>query len=338
MYRLATLFLAIVLFASCVIVAETSLAQGQLGPVGQAPIANPAVQTPVVPGVPAVQATQAPGQLGKPGQAVAPIQRLGPPFQLTNVEKQFVDQILVMWENASAKINTFDCRFERLEYDPVFGPGSTIPMTQSFGQLTYSKPDQGSFRIKDIRRWTKKESNQPSWEPGSHVLQKHEVGEHWVCDGKAVFEYNHRKQQLEVNPLPMEMRGNAIADGPLPFLFGAKAAKLNQRYWIRSKQGAPDTIWLEAYPRHQADAANYRKVDIMLERKTMLPTALQVHMPNGQNRAVYKFDKPTVNGTLNKLFGGIFNAPRTPIGWKRIVHELPPAAPQAAQPQGTKQR
>ncbi|NOZ38975.1 MAG: hypothetical protein GXP24_01955, partial [Planctomycetes bacterium] len=138
-------------------------------------------------------------------------------------------------------------------------------------------------------------------------------------------------------PLPPGMQGKSIVDGPLPFLFGAEAEKLKRRYWIRSKQGDETSIWLEAYPRTQADAANYHHVEIMLDRKTMQPKAIQVHMPNNKSRAVYMFDKPTINGKLNSLLGGLFNAPRTPFGWTRVVQEQP-AGPRAISPQAAKQQ
>ena len=278
-----------------------------------------------------------PGQTGQPGPATASRGQIGPPFQLSPVEQQFVDQILQMWENESAKIKTFDCQFERWEYDPVFGPGGNIPAIKSRGQLTYAKPDKGSFKINEIRRWTQKDPNGE----GDWVLQEHEVGEHWVCDGKAIYEYKHEKKQLIVQPLPEEMRGKSIVDGPLPFLFGAEADKLKRRYWIRSKQSDETKIWLEAYPRTQADAANYQHVEVMLDRKTMQPTAIQVFMPNGRSRAVYMFLNPTINGKLSQLFGTIFSSPRTPLGWTRVVQEAPaeqPVGPQAAQPGETKQR
>ncbi len=267
----------------------------------------------------------------QPPNATAPTEQaaFGPPFQLDAVEQQFVDQILQMWENEGAKIKTFDCRFERWEYDPVFGPPSE-PMIKCTGQLTYAKPDKGSFKIDEIKRFVQKDPEKP----GEYVLQKDEVGEHWVCDGKAIYEYKHDKKQLVVQALPEDMRGKSIVDGPLPFLFGAEAAKLKARYWIRSRQSNAAEIWLEAYPRTQADAANYHHVDVMLERKTMMPRAIQVHMPNNSNRAVYMFENPSVNGALNQLFGALFNAPRTPLGWTRVVEELP-TAPQASQPVDT---
>lgn len=278
-------------------------------------------------GAPLAQVASVPNQ--QPPTSPTEQQGFGPPFQLDAVEQQFVDQILQMWENAGADIKTYDCRFERWEYDPVFGPPND-PAIKCTGQLTYAKPDKGSFKIDDIRRFVQKDPEKP----GEYVLQKDEVGEHWVCDGKAIYEYKHEKKQLVVQALPENMRGKSIVDGPLPFLFGAEADKLKARYWIRSRQGNAAEIWLEAYPRTQADAANYHHVDVMLERKTMMPKAIQVHMPNGRNRAVYMFEQPNVNGTLNQLFGALFNSPRTPLGWTRVVEELP-TAPQAAQPADT---
>jgi len=94
-----------------------------------------------------------PAQLGQPQQAGAQSGLAAPPFQLSPVEQQFVDQILEMWEDSSSKIKTFDCRFERWEYDPVFGPSADIPMIKSQGQLTYSKPDKGSFKILRSKRF-----------------------------------------------------------------------------------------------------------------------------------------------------------------------------------------
>ena len=283
-------------------------------------------------GQPLAQVGQTPNQ---PGPTAAPQNPGGAPFQLSPVDQQYVDQILLMWENESAKIKTFDCKFERWEYDPVFGPGNDTPSIKSHGQLTYSKPDRGSFKINEIHRYVQQAEGQP----GEYVLQEHEVGEHWVCDGKAIYEYKHDKKQLVVQALPPQLRGTAIVDGPLPFLFGAEAEKLKARYWIRVKQSNAATIWLEAYPRHQADAANYQRVEVMLQRKEMMPNAIQVHMPNGRSRAVYMFQDPTVNGTIDQLFGSIFSSPRTPLGWKRVVQEAPRnVGPQAAKPQAATQR
>jgi len=280
----------------------------------------------------------APGQAPPVSGAPAPV---GPPFQITEVEQQFVLQVLQMWETKSSEIKTFNSEFERLEYDRVFGPGDERPLIRSTGKLSYSKPDKGSFKIDEIRRWTKKDpQNAAADAPGEFTVQKDEVGEHWVCDGKAVYQYNHQAKQLVVTPIPEEMRGQSIVDGPLPFLFGAKANELMERYWIRSKLGNAEQIWLEAYPRRQGDAMNYDSVEVMLDRKAMRPTAIQVHLPGGKQRHVYMFGEPTINGTMEAWFGNLFSAPRTPLGWTKVVQQDagPSPAPQAANPQGAVQR
>jgi TIGR03009 family protein len=283
-------------------------------------------------GQPLAQVTSVPAQPPVEGAApVPPAQQAGPnvPFQLTDVEQQFVDQILQMWELQSKEVKTFQSAFVRLEYEPVWGPADKA-LVQSKGQLSYSKPDKGSFKIDHIERWVQKDPAKP----GQYEEQKSEVGEHWVCDGKAIYQYNHENKQLVVSPLPEEMRGQSIVDGPLPFLFGAEAAKLKQRYSIRSRESTEKTIWLEAFPRNQADAANYHHVDVMLDRKTMMPSAIQIHKPNGHSSDVYTFQEPKINSAFEALFGGVFSSPRTPFGWTRVVEEMP-VAPQATQPVST---
>jgi len=272
--------------------------------------------------------------------ALAPLQQPpAQPFQLSEEEQQFVRQTLEMWENTSTQVNTFTADFEKWTYDGVWGQGLKDPMIKSTGTISFSKPDKGSFKEEKISRWIKKDPQNTAVDaPGDWVPQPDEVGDHWVCDGKAVYEYNHRDKQLVVNPIPEHMRGQSIVDGPLPFLFGAEAKKLMERYWIRTKQSAPAEIWLEAYPRWQADAANYDYVDVMLDRKTMQPKAIQVHLPGGQQVHLYMFKDARVNEkNVGTWITGLFSSPRTPLGWTKVMADTAPP-PQAAAPQGAIQR
>ena len=150
-------------------------------------------------------------------------------------------------------------------------------------------------------------------------MKKDAIGEHWVCDGQNVYEYRHDQKQLVVRPIPPAMQGKAIVDGPLPFLFGAEAAKLKARYFMRAEQPQnPNEILIIAQPRFAADAADYKQVDLILDRAQMMPKAMQVHLPNG-DRHVYMFDiaNAKVNGHLQRIMA-LFSAPSTPWGWKRV--------------------
>jgi TIGR03009 family protein len=274
-----------------------------------------------------------------PAQVAAPLPQVPPQFQLNAIEQTYLDQVLSKWETESGKIMTFSCPFDRWEYNPTFGPGADIPLNKDKGDLSYQKPDKGSFQITEINKWQAKPiapgQPPPAQAQGDWAKQPDAIGEHWVCDGASIYEYRTEQKQLVERPIPKEMQGKSIADGPLPFLFGAEAAKLKQRYWMRiEQQPNNDEIWLQSQPKSQADAANYKAVSVILDRQQFLPKAMEVVLPDG-SRHVYIFDlaKVSVNGHLDRL-KALFERPMTPPFWKRVVEDAPaqqPAAPATRQ-------
>jgi TIGR03009 family protein len=279
--------------------------------------------------------------IAAPAQA-AP--QVPPQFQLNQVEQAYLDQVLDKWEQESGTVKMFQCPFQRWEYNAAFGPGQDIPLNKDKGELSYEKPDKGSFQITEIAKW-QAEPVPPGQPPppqakGDWVVDPNAIGEHWVCDGKSIFEYRHDQKQLVERPIPPEMQGQSIVDGPLPFLFGAKADKLKQRYSMRIQQQPNDQeIWIQALPKFQAQAADFRAVEVILDQQRLLPRAMQVHLPDG-SRHVYMFDlaNATLNGHWQRI-KSLFQAPRTPFGWQRVVEEAPaqppagnPALRQAVQP------
>ena len=100
----------------------------------------------------------------------------------------------------------------------------------------------------------------PGQEP-KFTADPEELNEHWVCDGKSIFEFEGRKKQLIQRELPPEMRGKQIVEGPLPFLFRVCAEMIKVRYWIRAILPPPmkGAVTLEAEPKTREDAANFRR-------------------------------------------------------------------------------
>lgn len=194
------------------------------------------------------------------------------PFQLAPQEQAQVDRVLQVWEQRSALVKTFECRFTRFRYDAVFG-NAQQPL-QDQGDLKYASPDKGLFRI---------EGQQP---------------EQWICDGKSIFQFDYQNKKVIEHKLPPEMQGAAIADGPIPFLFGAKAQTLKERYWLRlvtPQENAANEIWIEAYPRRPQEKQNFDSAEIILSAQTMLPTAINLWEANRKNHTVYAFSTPRVN-------------------------------------------
>jgi len=278
---------------------------------------------------------------------------LPPPYQLSPAEQQRVDQILALWEKENKRIHTFRCQFKRHDFDPVFGPeNENLAKTISEGEIRYSAPDRGLFEIdgKNIREFSRIGPEGKA----EYISAEREFGEKWICDGESVFEFVAEQKILRQMKLPPDMRGKAIADGPLPFLFGASADQLRSRYFVKELD-PPETIkneyWLEARPRKVADAADFQIVRIAMDIKFQ-PKAMEIvgHAnPNNRQfaRQIYQFREIRINSPLDnlkELAGKKLIDSRTPAGWQKVVEDFggpsgppartaqdPPAGPRVGQ-------
>jgi TIGR03009 family protein len=268
---------------------------------------------------------QIPTLVHAPQQPAAPPQQPQPPFTLTAQEEAQVDRVLNQWEERNRTIKTFNCQFKRWVYDVVFGSADQ-PKFVDTGVIKFESPDRGMIRA-DMT-----EKN------GEMVPIEDNRAEHWISDGKSIFEFNHTKKQLVEHKLPPELQGKAIANTPLPFLFGAEAQKLKQRYYIRlvTPADVKDQIWLDAFPRFQQDAANFHHAQFIISTQGMSPFALKLIQPNEKDYMVYQFYDVVVNDPLRLFKGDPFRA-YTPLGWQKIVEE-PPAPAQASRPASDGQR
>jgi TIGR03009 family protein len=240
---------------------------------------------------------------GPATQPRAPQQPPAPPFVLTIEQQQQLDAVLQAWEQTNKNVKTFECTFTRFEYNLLWGNANQPRLDK--GEIKYAAPDKGMYRV-DVPR-----------------------PEHWICDGQSIFEYSFQKKELIEYKLPPELRGKAISDGPLPFLFGADAQKLKQRYYLRVTAQSATEIRLEAYPMSQQAAANMHHAELILH--AMQPYALKIHSPNGKDSTVYVFEGIRINETkplapLRFFENNPFHA-TTPRGWQKIVE---PGAAQAA--------
>jgi TIGR03009 family protein len=273
-------------------------------------------------GVALGQAAAPPSQpvASAPPPAAAPRQ----PPALAPQEQAALDQLLAAWEARSAAVRTWSCTFFKWEYNawsPADEKGERLAFAESTGELKYGAPDKGLFRVKESKQWNPQTRR--------YEVRGGESGEHWVCNGESIFEFRHADRQLRETKLPPEMRGKAISDGPLPFVFGARADTLKKRYWMRiiTPPAVQDQIWLEALPRFQADAANFSKVELILQARDLMPFAIQIYKPGGQDRDVFQFDPRTslIDKGLD-LFRD-FAKPTTPFGYKYILEDVPTAQP-----------
>jgi len=288
-------------------------AQRQTAPV-QPQYAGPQPRTPVA----------TPGALVPRDPA---LQRRAPaaPFTLNAQQQAELDWLLGRWEQEGAKVKTFECDFTRFDWDRVWRDDRPMHVVQ--GELRYAAPDKGMLRVDGELvdfRWDRGAAN------GGRLVDG-QMAEHWICNGSSIFEYNFQRKQLVEHRLPPDVKGTAISNSPLPFLFGAKANQLRERYFLRvvTPKGMKDRAWLEAHPKYQADAANFRTATLILTLANMQPLAIESVLPNGKSSTVYHFQKTKVNAkNLLDPFGVLGNNwlfPRTPAGWTKAVEGAPQA-------------
>jgi hypothetical protein len=109
----------------------------------------------------------------------------------------------------------------------------------------------------------------------------------------------------------------------LPFLFGAKAQTIKERYWIRvvSPPPKPKHFRLEAVPKRREEAADFVRIEVEIDEKEFLPTAL-ILLERGGGHTTYQFTERETNWSLLpemvNPFTQQFYAPKTPAGWKRV--------------------
>jgi TIGR03009 family protein len=277
------------------------------------------------------------------------------PFKaLTKAQQKELDELLAKWEERSGKIERFRCKFERWEYDPVFGPPNPKDAkTFGLGDLKYAAPDKGLFKVNTMKVWQLPVGKDGKPVPGAEGIYEEKPGvhgEHWVCDGKAVFAWDYPQKVIKKLPLPPDMQGKKIVDGPLPFLFGAKAEVLKKRYWLRvtTPDDVQDQFWIEAWPKYVGDRQNFYNITVILSAKEFLPDAMEVNDPSfrpnthpnpNEKRTVYSFTKREVNWTVSGLsklnvFHKEFYEPEAPFGWSIKVEEFaPPDAETVQRPQ-----
>jgi TIGR03009 family protein len=252
-----------------------------------------------------------------------------PPFQLSPQEQADLDNVLDMWEKKNGAIKTFKADFDRCQYDPVFfpkqpGEKNARPKQTSFGEIKYVAPDKGLLRETGGSTWTVN--------PTSRQLENKKLDalEHWACDGKTLYKVDYQQRTVDEIPIPPELQGKGITQGPLPFVFGAKAADLKARYYIRTTPppaGAVNEYWLEIRPKYIRDAENYSKVEIILDANTMFPKAIQIDGTNGTDRDVYIL---TPKGGFDPFGPFRDDFSPSPFGFKHVKNT--PNAPPAAQP------
>ncbi len=250
---------------------------------------------------------------------------------------QFLNQLLDHWTAKSADVKKYKCDFVRYDYDTTFcnwrDPNTNRLAAASImtGEIRFAAPDRASYetqQVFDFEAPPKQAGQNASYKPRKESTQR----EKWICDGKAIYEFDYQNKKLYETEIPVSMRGKGLINSPLPFLFGASKSDILERFWVRiiTPEGAENEYWLEAYPKKIDDARNYQKLELVLSRDELfLPIMLHIYAPNynpAENKLtsrVFEFKNRKVNSNLDELqsFFGLFVRPRKPLGFDWVKRQ-----------------
>lgn len=264
------------------------------------------------------------------------------PFPALNAAAQTQLQTLLQnWEQQSKGMKTLECSFTRWHYDMFAAPQGQFA-SRADGVIKYAAPDKGLFRVDRLVFFNGFDANQQP------ILQAQpgQFGEHWVCNGQQLIEFDRGRKECRIQTLPPEMRGQKIFNSPLPFVFNLDAQQIQQRYWVRQVQApADDMLLIEAWPKRQEDRAQYKLVQVALDANTFLPRALLMYAPNFHAKNAPKWDhyefqdsKRNAIGAGFQRFLGNFIPEKPPGDWKILQNNFQagsaPSGQQAANPSG----
>lgn len=274
-------------------------------------------------------AVQAQGLI-PPQQAASPMvpewyTKMGPKH------RQFLDELLTHWQSKSSDVKRYKCEFTRFEYDtslcnwrdPSNNQLAAAAIMQ--GEIRFASPDQACYETSAIFDFELNDKKEPDYKQRSDISAK----EKWICDGKAIHEFDFVNKKLYETKIPPEMQGKGLMNSPIPFLFGASREDILNRFWVRvtTPEGVDNEYWLEAVPKRIEDARNYKKIDLVLSRDELfLPIMLHIYAPNynpkknNMTSRVFEFKNRQKNSKLAKIqsFFRWFVRPATPPGFERV--------------------
>ena len=247
-------------------------------------------------------------------------------------------EMLRAWETQSKGTKTMSCDFAKWHFDLLAAPAG-VHATKSEGVIKYASPDKGLFKENSLLFYQGMKEGKPQYGPAEG-----KVGDHWVCNGDEVIEFDGNVKKCTITSLPPGMKGQEIFNSPLPFVFNLDAEKIQARYWVREVKAPKAGIYLiEAWPKFQEDRAQYKMVQIALDDKKFLPTALIMYAPNFNAKTApmwdhYEFTDLKRNAITAGMqsFLGNFIPQRPPANWQIVREKMPmpqQAAKQAAAPQ-----
>ncbi len=223
-----------------------------------------------------------------------------------------IDSVLAKWEAASQKCRSLDAKVTRVRYAHVLGQGDRAVVAR--GRFYYEAPNMGYFEIGEEGGGKPNDLERVVWK-GDKTLWLNE--DRRTCLKVSVAKLG----ELLKPPIAPAATGDtpsgsfaffrgiceqlsralsywyeALHDPRelLPLVIDIHSAEVRERYSLTIDLSREE-IMLKAIPKTSSGRARYHEIDVILNRKTSMTHAIQLVMPDSQERIVFILDEQMVN-------------------------------------------
>ena len=196
-----------------------------------------------------------------------------------NPQQNRLDQHLLSWEERMKGVESIVAKLDRYE---KLKDGSTRVLK---GEARYLKPNYAALQM--IRQ------DNPN---------KYEM---YISSGQVLYEYKPDTKEIfwyKLEPDQQKFQNNFLA-----FLFGMNAVDAKGRYDLKLDKDDENYIYISIQPRFEADLTKFKKAQMVLLTKSMLPRRLWFEHINGDE---ITWDVTSMD-VATKLKPGDFVAPTT---------------------------
>lgn len=207
-----------------------------------------------------------------------------------------LDGYLKRWEEKMRDIKSLTALLARIDKDKSFNT-----VTKYQGTAQYMKAGSGTSVLNLAHLELKQEG-------------KSDFTEKFISTGTYLYQFLPGPKEIRAYEMPKPKPGQVADDNFLTFLFGMKAEEARRRYVLALYKVDQYYIYIDVAPRFPADRADFTRARLVLNKDTFLPRQLWFEHPNG-NEITWDIPRLQADVTLDRR---LFDAPRTPPGWKLV--------------------
>jgi TIGR03009 family protein len=161
---------------------------------------------------------------------------------------------------------------------------------------------------------------------------KKELTQKFLFTPTFAYQWMPSTKEIQARELPNPKEGHVADEGLMTMIFGMHKDEAKRRYKLELMQNAKnkDFHYLMIYPKYAEDKVDFKRAQIVLDKKSMFPVRLWWEEPNDSENTW------TIHDLVNdaKIDPREFDQPTPPAGWKMVSAPKSSEAPRVIRNSG----